>query len=59
MSAGFFIGGAAGIRTLVPVKANGFQDRLVMTTSIQLHMPFRCTERQLVYKNQSGISTKN
>ena len=33
-----FIGGAAGIRTLVPVKANGFQDRLVMTASIQLHL---------------------
>ena len=31
-------GGAAGIRTLVPVKANGFQDRLVMTTSIQLRI---------------------
>ena len=29
-------GGGWGIRTLVPVKANGFQDRLVMTTSIIL-----------------------
>ena len=53
------IGGAAGIRTLVPVKANGFQDRLVMTTSIQLRVPLVFTERQSVYKNQSGISTKN
>ena len=33
-----FSGGAAGIRTLVPVKANGFQDRLVMTTSIHLRV---------------------
>ena len=31
------IGGEGGIRTHVPVKANGFQDRLVMTTSIPLH----------------------
>ena len=29
--------GEDGIRTHVPVKANGFQDRLVMTTSIPLH----------------------
>ena len=33
-----FHGGDAGIRTLVPVKANGFQDRLVMTTSIHLRV---------------------
>ena len=26
-----------GIRTLVPSRTNGFQDRLVMTTSIPLH----------------------
>ena len=32
-----FFGGEGGIRTHVPVKANGFQDRLVMTTSIPLH----------------------
>ena len=31
-------GGGWGIRTLVPVKANGFQDRLVMTTSIILQV---------------------
>ena len=29
-------GGAGGIRTHVPLRTNGFQDRLVMTTSIQL-----------------------
>ena len=33
-------GGAAGIRTLVSFQTNGFQDRLVMTTSIQLHVSF-------------------
>ncbi len=32
-----FNGGAGGIRTHVTVKSNGFQDRLVMTASIQLH----------------------
>ncbi len=30
------LSGEDGIRTHVPVKANGFQDRLVMTTSIPL-----------------------
>ena len=33
-------GGAGGIRTHVPLRTNGFQDRLVMTTSIQLHVSF-------------------
>ena len=58
MSAGFFIGGAAGIRTLVPVKANGFQDRLVMTTSIQLRVPYGLPYGTLVYINQMEISTQ-
>ncbi len=30
-------GGEEGIRTLVGLPPNGFQDRLVMTTSIPLH----------------------
>ena len=30
--------GEGGIRTHVPLRTNGFQDRLVMTTSIPLHM---------------------
>ena len=33
-------GGAGGIRTHVPVKANGFRDRPVMTASIPLRMKF-------------------
>ena len=33
-----FCGGGKGIRTLVGLLPNGFQDRLVMTTSISLHM---------------------
>ena len=32
--------GESGIRTHVPLRTNGFQDRLVMTTSIQLHVSF-------------------
>ena len=31
-------GGAGGIRTHVPLRTNGFQDRLVMTSSIPLRM---------------------
>ena len=31
-------GGAGGIRTHAPFRANGFQDRLVMTTSIPLRI---------------------
>ena len=33
-----FSGGRCGIRTHVPAKANGFQDRLVMTTSITFRL---------------------
>ena len=34
----FFVGGGRGIRTPVGLLPNGFQDRLVMTTSISLRM---------------------
>ena len=33
----FMINGEGGIRTHAPLRTNGFQDRLVMTTSIPLH----------------------
>ena len=33
-------GGGCEIRTHAPVKANGFQDRLVMTTSITLRIGY-------------------
>ena len=33
----FFASGEGGIRTHVPLRTNGFQDRLVMTSSIPLH----------------------
>ena len=32
--------GEGGIRTHAPLRTNGFQDRLVMTTSIPLHILF-------------------
>ena len=36
-----------GIRTHVPFRTNGFQDRLVMTTSIPLHIfYFRCVRQR-------------
>ena len=34
----FFVGGGSGIRTHAPFRTNGFQDRLVMTTSISLRI---------------------
>ena len=37
----FLMSGEDGIRTHVPLRTNGFQDRLVMTTSIPLHL-FTC-----------------
>ena len=37
----FLMSGEDGIRTHVPLRTNGFQDRLVMTTSI----PLQCNQR--------------
>ena len=34
------VNGEGGIRTHAPLRTNGFQDRLVMTTSIPLHILF-------------------
>ena len=36
----FSTSGESGIRTHAPLRTNGFQDRLVMTTSISLHIHF-------------------
>ena len=49
------IGGTGGIRTHAPFRTNGFQDRLVMTTSI----PFRILpdKQDLLYRNFSCLST--
>ena len=37
-----FFGAEGGIRTHAPFRTNGFQDRLVMTASIPLHMSVVC-----------------
>ena len=49
--------GEGGIRTHAPFRTNGFQDRLVMTTSIPLHNVFCCCRfvcltRRLVYNTK-------
>ena len=44
--------GEGGIRTHVPLRTNGFQDRLVMTTSIPLHILF-CYRPNPQCKNHS------
>ena len=36
----YLTSGESGIRTHAPLRTNGFQDRLVMTTSISLHIMF-------------------
>ena len=36
----YLTSGESGIRTHAPLRTNGFQDRLVMTTSISLHTVF-------------------
>ena len=36
--------GEGGIRTHAPFRTNGFQDRLVMTASIPLHMDLQGLE---------------
>ena len=53
----FFCSGEGGIRTHAPFRTNGFQDRLVMTTSIPLHNVFCCCRfvcltRRLVYNTK-------
>ena len=45
--------GESGIRTHAPLRTNGFQDRLVMTTSIPLHIHL-CTS-EVVFLSASEI----
>ena len=59
--------GERGIRTLAPLRTNGFQDRLVMTTSISLQShtlrfkrykscrPFQAAKR-IITKYQDGVN---
>ena len=56
---GGFFGGGKGIRTLVGLPPNGFQDRLVMTTSISLRKGIQFLEpgknfRKNVRKNDAA-----
>ena len=44
--------GESGIRTHAPLRTNGFQDRLVMTTSISLHK-----RHGILYQHDSILST--
>ena len=66
-----YFGGGEGIRTPVPVKANGFQDRLVMTASIRLRIrglkasisiPYRAAKVNFIYsvlRLKNALTQKN
>ncbi len=41
--------GESGIRTHAPLRTNGFQDRLVMTTSISLQMCFQILSKNFTF----------
>ena len=43
-----FKNGEGGIRTHAPFRTNGFQDRLVMTTSIPLHIQLPVTRTGII-----------
>ena len=53
--------GEGGIRTHAPLRTNGFQDRLVMTTSIPLHILYSLlllsATQELLYQIISILST--
>ena len=51
-----FPGAGSGIRTHAPLRANGFQDRLVMTASISLHILFcrRALPDRLIIPHTGG-----
>ena len=42
------INGEGGIRTHVPLRTNGFQDRLVMTTSIPLRVHLSMSDASVI-----------
>ncbi len=52
-------GGEEGIRTLVGFPPNGFQDRLVMTTSIPLRIYFQKYLRQYIIIHQKNEFVKH
>ena len=45
----FVCSGEGGIRTHAPLRTNGFQDRLVMTTSIPLQRCFSILQKQVLF----------
>ena len=56
----FFCNGEGGIRTHAPLRTNGFQDRLVMTTSIPLHISLvvcrSClAQRQVIFYHRISV----
>ena len=50
--------GESGIRTHAPFRTNGFQDRLVMTTSISLQTCLHQSAQKLIYHFFILLSTK-
>ena len=50
--------GERGIRTHAPFRTNGFQDRLVMTTSISLRMCVLCLVIRVAHLTTKAILTK-
>ena len=54
----FLMSGEDGIRAHVPLRTNGFQDRLVMTTSISLRMCVHFLVISVVYLTTKAILTK-
>ena len=60
----FSTSGESGIRTHAPLRTNGFQDRLVMTTSISLHIYFfvfcaSLSAQDIFYHRMFLLSTPN
>ena len=60
----YLTSGESGIRTHAPLRTNGFQDRLVMTTSISLHIYFfvfcaSLSAQDIFYHRMFLLSTPN
>ena len=60
----YLASGESGIRTHAPLRTNGFQDRLVMTTSISLHIYFfvfcaSLSAQDIFYHRMFLLSTPN
>ncbi len=53
------VNGEGGIRTHAPLRTNGFQDRLVMTTSIPLHININLLPPALRFSNMHSITQRN